>query len=123
MQSQLKRDAGISLIEMVVAVLVLSIGVTAGFQSFSAARQGIGREMPRLVSQQVALNRAENLQLLGAGVGASLSDRVEMGGIAWTVKVETEPTEGGFVEFRIRASAQGQPGTLLTGYAPVGPPQ
>ena len=39
MQSQLKRDAGISLIEMVVAVLVLSIGVTAGFQSFNAVRQ------------------------------------------------------------------------------------
>jgi len=123
MQPQLKHDAGISLIEMVVAVLVLSIGVTAGFQSLRAARHGIGQEMPRLVSQQVALNRAENLQMLGAGVAGSLPGSVEMGGVRWNVDVATEPTEGGFIEFRIRASADGQPGTLVTGYAPVEPPQ
>ena len=116
-------DAGISLIEMVVAVLVLSIGVIAGFQSLGQSQRGIGGEVPRLLAQNVALNRAEELQLLGAAAGGALPGEVLTGGIAWTVETETAATEGGYVEARIRVSAPGQPGAVYVVYAPAEPPQ
>ena len=116
-------DAGISLIEMVVAVLVLSIGVVAGFQSLGQSQKGIGGELPRLLAHNVALNRAEELQLLGAAAGASLPGTVVMGGIPWLVAVETAQTEALFVEARIHVTSEGLPGAAYVVYAPVRPPQ
>ena len=116
------REAGISLIEMVVAVLVLSIGVIAGFQSLTQSQKGIGGELPRLLAQNVALNRAEELQLLGAAVGASLPKSVVMGGLVWQVDVEQAQTEAMFVEARISVSAPDQPGAVYVVYAPVSAP-
>lgn len=123
MRKDVKRDAGISLIEMVVAVLVLSIGVIAGFQSLAQARRGIGEELPRLFAQQVALNRAEEWQMLGAGPARALLDTVPMGGYVWQIGTEAKATEGRTVEATIRASASGQPGAIVVVYAPPGPPQ
>jgi len=117
------NDAGISLIEMVVAVLVLSIGVIAGFQSLGQSRIGIGGEVPRLLAQSVALNRAEELLMLGAAAGSGLPRRVQMGGIEWQVNVEQAATESGFTEASIHVAAPGQPGAIYVVYAPVEPPQ
>ncbi len=124
MRAGLKRrgsEAGISLIELVVAVLVLSIGVIAGFQSLGQSRRVIGQELPRVLAHNLALNRAEELQLLGAG--ASLPGTLAAGGIAWQIAVDRAETEGGFVEATIRVSAPDQPGAVYVVYAPVEPPQ
>ncbi len=118
-----RRDAGISLIEMVVAVLVLSIGVIAGFQSLGQSQRAIGGELPRLLARNVALSRAEELQLLGAAAGGALPGEVISGGIVWQVAVGTEATEGGFVEAHVRVFADGLPGAMVVVYAPVEPPQ
>lgn len=120
--AELADDGGISLIEMVVAVLVLSIGVIAGFQSLGQARVVIGGELPRLLAQQVALNRAEELQIMGATAGGGLPGTVMMGGIGWQVDVTQSATEGGFVEARVKVSAPDQPGAIYVVYAPVEPP-
>lgn len=116
-------EAGISLIEMVVAVLVLSIGVIAGFQSLGQARRAIGEELPRLLAHQVALNRAAELQMLGAAVAGGLPDRVTMGGVDWQIAVAQTPTRGGFVEARVQVWAPGQPGAVYVVYAPPEPPK
>ena len=123
MRAELKSDRGISLIEMVVAVLILSIGVIAGFRGLGQAQRGIGDEVPRLIAQQVVMNRAEAMQMLGAGQGGSLPDRVLMGGINWDITTETKPTQGGFVEARILAKADGYPGAQIVVYAPASPPR
>jgi len=116
-------DAGISLIELVVAVLVLSIGVIAGFQSLGQSRLVIGGELPRLLAHNIALNRAAEMQILGAAAGGGLPGRVLAGGIEWQVSVEQAATEGGFVEARIRVTAPDQPGAVYTVYAPPEPPR
>lgn len=116
-------QAGISLIEVVVAVLVLSIGVIAGFQSLGQARVVIGGELPRLLAHNVALNRAAELQLLGAAAATGLPNNVLMGGIEWQVAVAAAPTEGGFAEVQIHVTAPDQPGALYVVYAPPGPPK
>ena len=108
------KEAGISLIEVVVAVLVLSIGVIAGFQSLGAARRGIGSEIPRLLAHQVALNGVAELQMFGAG--AALAPEVTMGGIVWLIETERKPTTSGIIEVRVKASAKGHPGAIYTTY-------
>ncbi len=115
------RDGGISLIEVLVAVLVLSIGVVAGFQTLGQARKGIGEEMPRLLAQTAALNRAEELQVLGAAAAGALPAQVRLGGIAWTLETSVKATEGGFVEVTVRAGAPGQPGAVQVAYVSTEP--
>ena len=117
------RDAGISLIEIVVAVLVLSIGVIAGFQTLGQSQVVIGGEVPRILANTVALNRAAEFQMLGAGAAGGLPQKVVMGDIAWQIEVVQKTTEGGFVEATIRAFADDQPGAVYVVYAPLGPPQ
>lgn len=121
----MKRGAedGISLIEMVIAVLVLSIGIVAGFQSLGQSRLVIGGALPRLLAQTVALNRAEELRLLGMAAGRGLPATVRMGPFDWRLSVTETATEGGFVQATVRASAEGQPGAIYVVYARPGAAQ
>ena len=112
------QDAGISLIEMVIAVLILSVGVIAGFRSLGQSQRAIGAELPRLLAQTVALNRAEELKLLGADAGRSLPSSVTMGPFDWAVAVDEAATQGGFVEATVRVSAEGHPGAMVVVYVP-----
>ena len=112
------NDQGISLIEVIIAVMVLSIGSIAAIQSLSQARKGIGEELPRYLAQQIAINQAEELKTL-AGV-APIIDTVEMGNIKWDVEAERKATAAGLVEVTIRVSAPGHPGALLVTYVTTG---
>ncbi len=114
-------QAGISLIEVLIAVLILSIGVVAGYRTLGQSRKVIGEELPRLMARTAALNRAEELKLLGAVAGAGLPREVRQGPFTWTLEVDQKPTEGGFVEAAVRASAPGQPGARYVVYVRVGP--
>jgi len=116
-----RSDGGISLIEMVVAVFILSIGVIAGFKSLNQSRLVIGGEMPRIIAHNVALNRAAEWQIEGAAMARGLPETVVSGGITWRVEVTSEPTQGGFVEARIKVSAKDQPGAIYVVYAPPEP--
>ena len=110
------RDQGVSLIEMVIAVLVLSIGIVAAFQSLGQSRAVIGGELPRLLAQTVALNRAEELKLLGLPAARSLPNRVRMGPFEWDIAITEAATEAGFVETTVRATSPGQPGAMFVVY-------
>lgn len=117
------RDDGISLIEVVVAVLVLSIGAVAGYQSLGQSRVAIGAELPRLLAQTVALNRAEELKLLGMAAGRGLPQTVRQGPYEWRIEIEEAGTQGGLVEATVRASAPDRPGAVVVVYAPPGSPE
>lgn len=103
---------GISLIEMVIAVLVLSIGVVAGYRTLGQAQRGIGEELPRLLARTAALNRAEELRLLGMEAGRGLPAEVTVGPLLLQIEVTEKPTEGGFTEATVKAGAAGLPGAL-----------
>ena len=121
MQRHLTRDSGISLIEVLIAVLVLSIGVVAGFQTLGQSRKVIGGELPRLLAQTAALNRAEELQMMGITASRGLPTQVRIGPIDWTLEVVGKPTESGFVEATVTARAPGQPGAVYVVYVPLEP--
>jgi len=118
-----RGDAGISLIEVLIAVLVLSIGIVAGFRTLGQSRKVIGEELPRVLAREAVLNRAEELKLLGDTAGRGLPDAVQMGPFVWGLEVTRKPTEGGFVEATVRAFTEGQPGARYVVYVPVEPRQ
>jgi general secretion pathway protein I len=72
--------------------------------------------MPRLLAQTVALNRVEELKLLGMAAARSLPDRVRMGPFDWDLSVTEAATEAGFVEATVRATSPGQPGATFVVY-------
>lgn len=121
MPGQLKpAPRGVSLVELVVAIAVLSIGLLAAFRAFDQAQRGIGEQVARILAQQVALNRAAELTLSGAAQGRGLDRAVRMGPFEWQVEVSEETTAVGLVAATITVTAPGQPGALLTAFVPAG---
>lgn len=112
MRRALGSERGVSLIELVIAVLILSIGAMAGYRALSQARRGIGEEVPRLLAHQAALNRAEELRLLGMEAGRALPETVRLGPYDWRIDVTEAATEGGFVKATVHAGGPDRPGAL-----------
>lgn len=112
-----RRDRGVSLLELAIAVLVLSIGVIAAFRSIDQSRRVIGDAPARLFAHQVALNRAEALHLPAAALDAGgLPARVSYGGIDWAVNVTGARTVAGFGEQVITVTAPDLPGARIVTY-------
>jgi len=116
---RLNRPRGLTLVELVVAITVLSIGTIAAFRAFDQAQRSIGEQPARALAHQVALNRAAELKLSGMTAGRSLPAEVTMGPWRWTVEVREEATRVGLVQAEIRVSTQGQPGARLASYVPA----
>lgn len=112
---RLRRDQGLTLLELVVAVAVLSIGSLAAIRATDQSRHTIAGATPRILARIVAENRAEELRLLGTG---GLPGTVEMAGQSFTIVTEQAATAGGLVQAIITVrSAQG-PGARLVAYLP-----
>ncbi|WP_415404897.1 hypothetical protein [Tateyamaria sp. SN3-11] len=110
-----------SLIELVVAVLVLSMATVAAFQTMDVSRRAIGGENPRILALQVAANRAEEAKLYGALAARALPDTVPFGPFEWSVATDEVPTEVGLVEMTVTVATPGQPGAVLVVYVPPTP--
>ena len=117
MRRGLKRagpiNRGFTLLELVVAVLVLGIGSLAVLQAVDQSRRAIGGVMPRMLAQLVAQNRAEELRLAGLPSGLSLHSQVQMGPYSYQLTVTTKATAGGIVQAEIRAVSSEGPGAFL----------
>ncbi len=109
-QTQNDSQTGVTLLELVIAVFVLAIGTIAALRAVDHAQRNIGGEAARLFAAEVALNRAEELRLVGARDGRGLPKSVEYGPYDWQVEVGEKETRAGFVEATITARAEGQPG-------------
>ncbi len=96
---------GLSLLELVVAILILSLGTVAALRAASQSQRGIGQELPRVVGTEVLLNQAARLQL-----GASIQPTVRMGGYDWLVTAQSKPTQAGLIEWTLSAETQGVSG-------------
>ncbi|MCB1407836.1 MAG: prepilin-type N-terminal cleavage/methylation domain-containing protein [Rhodobacteraceae bacterium] len=119
---RLSAARGFTLIELVVAVAILSIGSLAAYRSFDAAQRGVGGQIPRLLAAEVALNRAAELRLSGMAEGRALPATVRQGRTDWTVAVTENRTSGGLIEAAIAVTAPGSPGARAVTYVPAGTP-
>ncbi|MEP2785130.1 MAG: prepilin-type N-terminal cleavage/methylation domain-containing protein [Pseudoruegeria sp.] len=121
MPKPVSKDRGITLVELAVAILILSIGLVATLRTVDQSRRGIGQEAPRFLARNVALNRAEALRFYGLTASESLPQSMIMGQTLWTITQTEEATIGGFYKVTIQVSAPGQPGAVLVAYANNGP--
>ncbi|WP_088626441.1 type II secretion system protein [Oceanicola sp. 22II-s10i] len=115
-------DRGLTLLELAVAILILSIGSLAALRATGQSQRAIGGGMPRLMAEVVARNRVEELRIPAPpGAAPALPATVEMGGRSFAVTTRTEATEGGFVRVTVTARSEGGagPGALLVTYLPV----
>lgn len=110
---------GLTLLELVIAVVVLSIGTMAALRATDQSRLALAGAAPRLLAQVVAQNRAEELRLYGANTGGSLPDQVTMGGQVFGVKVDYATTAAGLIEARISARAVTGEGAVLVAVLPA----
>ncbi|PCJ04066.1 MAG: hypothetical protein COB16_19625 [Rhodobacteraceae bacterium] len=114
-------NRGLTLLELVVAVLVLAIGSLAALQAVDQSRRAIGGAMPRLLAQLVAQNRAEELRLAGLSGpsgGLSLPSQVQMGPYSYQLTVSTKATASGIIEAEIRAVSSEGPAVVLVAFLP-----
>ena len=109
---------GITLIEVMIAILVLSIGTVAAFRVFDASRHQIAATPQRLFAEQVAMNRAAEYRALGMASARALPERVEFAGQDWALDIAEDQTSAGYVELRIRAYAPDGAGALLVTFLP-----
>lgn len=114
-------ERGMTLVELVIAIAILSIGMIAAWRGYEQAQRGIGGQVGRVLAQQVALNRAAELRLLGLPQGRGLPADVVMGTTDWQVSLAEGEIRAGLVAATITATAAGQPGARLVTYLPPTP--
>lgn len=117
--SRARATRGLTLVELVVAVLVLSIAVVATFRSVDTSGRQIGAEAARLLARVVAENRAGELRLAALDGFGPLSDRVQIGPRGFTVRVSYRRTVGGLSEAIIAVQSDEGPGAVLVTYLPA----
>ncbi len=115
-----KRDAGMTLVELAIAVLILAMGTIAALRAVDQSRLAIGGGQDRVLAQLAARNRAEELQLLGTVNSSALPEMVEIAGQNFTLKISTKTTAAGLTETTVTARAERGGGALYVVYLPRG---
>lgn len=118
MRRTLKQRAtrGLTLLELIIAVMVLSMGSLAAIRATDQSRVSIGGMPSRVLAQIVARNRVQELQLLGATAAGSLPGQVQMGARSFRVTVDTTATAGGLIEAAVTVRGPDGPGAYLVAY-------
>ena len=110
-----RPQAGLTLLELVIAIIILAIGSLAAIRASDQARLAIGGEMPRLLASIAAHNRVEEVRLLGAASG-SLPGQVQIAGQDISLTVTRKATSGGLQKVTVTAQIPGGPGAVLGTY-------
>lgn len=109
--------AGLTLIELAIAIFVLAAASIALLRSADQSRLVIGGEAPRLLARVAARNRAEELQLPGAA--ARLPQQTRLGGMVFTLQTRSKTTAAGLIKTEITARAATGEAAGLTLYLPA----
>ena len=112
------QTRGMTLLELVVAVLVLAIGSMAALKAMDQSRRALGGAVPRLLAQVAAQNRAEELRLMGLARGRGLPTQVQIGPYQVALALHSEVTASGVIRVEISARIDAAPGAYLVTYLP-----
>ncbi|MEZ5714080.1 MAG: type II secretion system minor pseudopilin GspI [Paracoccaceae bacterium] len=105
---------GFTLVELAVAILILSIAAIAAIRAGGGAQEALGGMQARVLARIVAENRAQELRAFGAR--APLPETVAMGGQSFRVSVERTATEGGLERAVIVVRSELGPGARLVAF-------
>ena len=109
-------DRGITLLELVIAVFVLAIGSLAALRSVEHAQRNLGEEPARLFAAQAALNRAQEIRLVGVEGARSLPANVQYGPYEWQLDVTFQRGDMGLIRSTVTSSGRGLPGAMFEVY-------
>lgn len=122
----MRRDRGLTLLELVVAVFVLAVGAMAALRAVDQSRLAIGGAEARLLALQVAENRVEARRLESRVGPLGLPGAVSQGGRRFVLDERRRATAGGLVELTVTARAAdggARGGVVLVAYLSGLPPQ
>lgn len=107
------RTDGFTLLELLIAILILSIGTLAVTRTLDQSRRQIGENPARFLAQTVAANRAEELRIFGAAMGRGLPKRVQQGPYEWQIEAAQKRTDTGLYQITLTVRSEGLPGAQL----------
>jgi general secretion pathway protein I len=116
-QPGLRGNSGLTLLELALAILVLSLASLAALRSSDQSRRAIGGEMARLMARVAVQNRIEELALYGREAGG-LPQQIRIGPQQIRLDHEIKPTAGGLLRFEVTGRAQSGEGASLVAYLP-----
>lgn len=109
-------DAGFTLIEVLVALAVLSIALVGVIGAVNAYVDSTGGLRARMAAHWAAMNAVEAARLDPAGLADSRSEE-EIGGLRWTVETTVEETQlPGMVKVTASASSPTAAGAIVAAY-------
>ncbi|MBY6113190.1 type II secretion system protein GspI [Mameliella alba] len=112
-----RATRGLTLLELVIAIAVLSLGTLATLKATGQARLVLGGAGPRVLAQLAAENRAEALRLPEAG---SLPDTVRLGPYDFRIETRRRTTAAGLIRADIVVTSSEGPGAALVTFLPAG---
>ncbi|MGH1414390.1 MAG: type IV pilus modification PilV family protein [Pelagimonas sp.] len=116
-----RRTKGITLVELAVAILVLTIGTVAALRATDQSQRVIGGETPRLMARLAARNRIEELKIFSTR--AELPKQVILGPYNIQLEVSHKTTAAGLVQSVVTARSDSGEGAQLIAYFTPGQPQ
>jgi general secretion pathway protein I len=109
------RQRGLTLLELVIAIAILSLGTLATLNATGQARHTLGGATPRLLAQLAAENRAEALRLPdSAGLPASET----LGPYSFQIDTRRRSTAAGLIRVDITVTSSEGPGATLVTLLP-----
>lgn len=113
-----QQDKGMTLVELAIAVLILSIGTIAALRAVDQSRLAIGGAQDRVLAQLAARNRAEELLMFGTSTGSALPGTIEMAGQIFTLSTQSKTTAAGLTQATVTARADRGGGAVYVVYLP-----
>ncbi len=119
LQNRTKKSLGFTLIEVMVAVVIVASALAALGGALGQQAAGASYQKQKMLSHWVAMNKAVELKTLGSfpRLGKD-TDRAEMAGQEWQVELETLKTpkdDVRQVEIKVRLKADQDPlATVVT---------
>ena len=96
----MRQDRGISLVELIVAVLILSIGTVGALRSLDRSAKAVAGNADRAIAALVAANEVEAVRAFGPNVPRPGLQR--MAGKSYRVFRDVAPASDGAIRIRVR---------------------
>lgn len=109
-------ERGITLIEVLTALVVLSIALIGTFRTIDHQARSTGALEDRLFAHWLAENRLADLRLEGLPAKRNLSEKVRFAGTDWTIQIRQHDETDRLVRVELEARSERKPGAVLTGY-------